>query len=77
MKILVGIGLGIIITIFYPDIVPHVKTLFLESCVRDSIVSTLQSMKQEFVMAVALIVFIGIIVANDVLSVIVYPQEKR
>ena len=45
MKILVGIGLGIIITVFYPDIVTHVKTLFLESGVRDSIVSTLQSMK--------------------------------
>ena len=45
MKILVGIGLGIIITVFYPDIVPHVKTLFLESGVRDSIVCTLQSMK--------------------------------
>jgi hypothetical protein len=44
-KILVGIGLGILLTIFYPDIIPVVKNLFLDSGARDIAVETLKGIK--------------------------------
>ena len=45
MKYLIGIGIGIVITLFYPDIVPYIKNAFIESGVRDSAVETLMSVK--------------------------------
>lgn len=44
-KILVGIGLGILLTLFYPDIIPVVKNLFLDSGARDIAVETLKGIK--------------------------------
>ena len=44
-KILMGIGLGILLTIFYPDIIPVVKNLFLDSGARDTVVETLKKIK--------------------------------
>jgi hypothetical protein len=44
-KILVGIGLGILLTLFYPDIIPVVKNLFLDSGARDIAVDTLKGIK--------------------------------
>lgn len=45
MKYLIGIAIGIVITLLYPDIVPHIKNAFIESGVRDSAVETLMSVK--------------------------------
>ena len=45
MKYLIGIGIGIVITLFYPDIVPYIKNAFIESGVRDSAIQTLQSVR--------------------------------
>jgi hypothetical protein len=45
MKYLIGIGIGIVITLFYPDIVPYIKNAFIESGVRDSAVETLMNVK--------------------------------
>jgi len=44
-KILVGIVLGILLTLFYPDIIPVVKNLFLDSGARDIAVETLKGIK--------------------------------
>ena len=44
-KILVGRGLGVLLTIFYPDIIPVVKNLFLDSGARDIAVDTLKGIK--------------------------------
>jgi len=44
-KILVGLGLGVLLTIFYPDIIPVVKNLFLDSGARDIAVETLKGIK--------------------------------
>ena len=32
IKIIIGMGLGIVLTVFYPDIIPVVKSAFLDSC---------------------------------------------
>jgi|TARA_B110000211_G_C14003439_1_gene519639 hypothetical protein len=45
MKYLIGIGIGIVITLFYPDIVPYIKNAFIESGVRDATVETLMNVK--------------------------------
>ena len=45
MKYVIGIGIGIVLTLFYPDIVPYIKNAFIESGVRDSAVETLMSVK--------------------------------
>ena len=45
MKYLIGICIGIVITLFYPDIVPYINNAFIESGVRDSAVETLMSVK--------------------------------
>ena len=45
MKYLIGIAIGIALTLFYPDIVPYIKNAFIESGVRDSAVETLMSVK--------------------------------
>ena len=45
MKYVIGIGIGIVLTLFYPDIVPYIKNAFIESGVRDSAVETLMNVK--------------------------------
>jgi hypothetical protein len=45
MKYVIGIVIGIVITLFYPDIVPYIKNAFIESGVRDSAIQTLQSVR--------------------------------
>lgn len=45
MKYVIGIVIGIVITLFYPDIVPYIKNAFIESGVRDATVQTLQTWK--------------------------------
>ena len=44
-KFLFGILIGIVITIFYPDIIPVAKDKFLDSGARDVIVDTLKDIK--------------------------------
>ena len=44
-RFLIGVGIGVVITMFYPDIVPVAKTTFLESGVRDVMVDTLKEIK--------------------------------
>tara|TARA_A100000164_G_scaffold144122_1_gene127910 strand:- start:173 stop:310 length:138 start_codon:yes stop_codon:yes gene_type:complete len=45
MKYLIGIAIGIALTLFYPNIVPYVKNAFIDSGIRDSAVKTLMSVK--------------------------------
>jgi hypothetical protein len=45
MKYLIGITIGIALTLFYPNIVPYVKNAFIDSGIRDSAVKTLMSVK--------------------------------
>ena len=45
MKYLIGIVIGLALTLFYPNIVPYVKTAFIDSGIRDSAVKTLMSVK--------------------------------
>jgi len=45
MKYVIGICIGIVLTLFYPDIVPYIKGAFIESGIRDSAVETLMSVK--------------------------------
>ena len=44
-KFLIGIAVGVMVTVFYPDIVPYVKYLFLDSGARDIAVETLKGIK--------------------------------
>jgi hypothetical protein len=45
MKYVIGIGIGIVLTLLYPDIVPYIKNAFIESGVRDATVETLMNVK--------------------------------
>jgi hypothetical protein len=45
MKFFIGFGLGIILTSFYPDVIPIVKNAFIESGIRDATVQTLLKVK--------------------------------
>ena len=45
MKYLIGFGIGVLATMFYPDLVPYIKSAFIESGVRDSAVVPLMSVK--------------------------------
>ena len=45
MKYVIGIRIGIVLTLFYPDIVPYIKNAFIESGVRDATVETLMNVK--------------------------------
>ena len=45
MKYLIGFGIGVLATMFYPDLVPYSKNAFIESGVRDSAVETLMSVQ--------------------------------
>ena len=44
-RFLIGVGIGVVITMFYPDIVPVAKNTFLDSGVRDVMVDTLKEIK--------------------------------
>jgi len=44
-KFFIGAVFGIVLTVFYPDIVPIVKNLFLDSGARDIAVETLKEIK--------------------------------
>jgi Na+/H+-dicarboxylate symporter len=45
MKFFIGLVLGIVLTAFYPDIIPSVKNAFVESGIRDATVQTLMEVK--------------------------------
>ena len=45
-KFLGGIVIGVMVAVFYPDIVPIVKNSFLDSGVRDVVVDTLKEIKR-------------------------------
>ena len=45
IKIIIGMGLGVLLTVFYPDIVPWVKSAFLDSGARDIVVDHLKEIK--------------------------------
>lgn len=45
IKFIFGIGVGVLVTTFYPDIVPHITALFIESGARDQIVETLTNVR--------------------------------
>ncbi len=45
IKIIIGMGLGIVLTVFYPDIIPVVKSAFLDSGARDIVVDQLKEIK--------------------------------
>ena len=45
MKYLIGFAIGVLVTMFCPDIVPYIKNAFIESGVRDATVQTLQTWK--------------------------------
>ena len=45
MKYLIGFGVGVLGTMFYPDLVPYIKSAFIESGVRDTAVETLMNVK--------------------------------
>ena len=44
-KFLIGIVTGVIVTVFYPDIIPVVKSAFLDTGARDIAVETLKGIK--------------------------------
>ena len=46
MKYLIGIVIGIALTLFYPNIVPYVKNAFIDS-VRDSAVEMLMDVRPD------------------------------
>ena len=45
LKFLFGIVVGVVLAVFYPDITPYVKNLFLDSGARDVAVETLKGIK--------------------------------
>jgi hypothetical protein len=45
LKFLFGIVVGVVLAVFYPDIIPYVKNLFLDSGARDVAVETLKGIK--------------------------------
>ena len=45
IKIVIGIGLGVLLTMFYPDVIPYVKSAFLDSGARDLVVDQLKEIK--------------------------------
>ena len=45
LKFFFGIVVGVVLTVFYPDIIPYVKNLFLDSGARDVAIETLKGIK--------------------------------
>jgi len=45
MRIIIGMAIGITLTMFYPDIIPYIKDAFIESGVRDATIETLQNVR--------------------------------
>ena len=64
MKYVIGIVIGIVITLFYPNIVPYIKNAFIESGIRDSAIQTLQSVRQ------VRMYMMGVVVKATALSVL-------
>lgn len=44
-KFLIGIAVGVMFTAYYPDIIPVVKSAFLDTGARDIAVETLKGIK--------------------------------
>ena len=44
-KFLIGIAVGVMFTAYYPDIIPVVKSAFLDSGARDVVVDQLKGLK--------------------------------
>jgi hypothetical protein len=44
-KFLFGVGIGVMLAVFYPDIIPVVKSAFLDTGARDIAVETLKGIK--------------------------------
>ena len=44
-KFLFGIGIGVMLAVFYPDIIPAAKNAFLDTGARDIAVETLKGIK--------------------------------
>ena len=44
-KFFIGIAVGVMVTVFYPDIIPVVKSAFLDTGARDIAVETLKGIK--------------------------------
>ena len=64
MKYLIGFAIGVLVTMFCPDIVPYIKNAFIESGVRDSAIQTLQSVRQ------VRMYMMGVVVKATALSVL-------
>ena len=45
MKYLTGFVVGVIATVIVPELVPYIKSAFIESGIRDTAIQTLQSVK--------------------------------
>ena len=45
MKFLIGFSVGVITAMIFPDLVPYIKSAFIESGVRDTAVETLMNVK--------------------------------
>ncbi len=45
MKLLFGVVIGVVVTVFYPDIIPVIKSAFLDTGARDIAVETLKGIK--------------------------------
>jgi len=45
IKFFIGFVLGVMLTAFYPDVIPIVKNAFIESGIRDATVQTLMEVK--------------------------------
>jgi hypothetical protein len=45
MKFMMGIAVGVVLTMFAPDIVPAVKKVFIESGARDKVVEIVGNVK--------------------------------
>jgi hypothetical protein len=45
IRVIIGIGLGVVLTAWWPDIIPVVKSAFLDSGARDIVVDQLKEIK--------------------------------
>ncbi len=45
IKIIIGMGLGVVLTVFYPDIITYVKSAFLDSGARYLVVDQFKEIK--------------------------------
>jgi hypothetical protein len=45
IKLLIGIAIGMVVVLFWPDLLTNIKDVFIGSGVRDTIVESLQKVK--------------------------------